>query len=74
MAKTNLSNSRERRNIIFIIAYTYLINIFLRIVKSQCSPFSTIKKNRPHTLFPLNTVFSKDILQESGDNNERIRR
>lgn len=38
----------------FIAAHTYLINIFLRIVKSQCSPFSTVEKkvkeNRPHML------------------------
>ena len=66
---------REKKLIVFIIAHTYLINIFLRIVKSQCSPFSTTrKKNRPHTLFPLTPGFSKDISQEKNgvNNNKRI--
>jgi hypothetical protein len=31
---------------IFITVHTYLINIFLKIVKSQCSPFSTVKKEK----------------------------
>lgn len=58
----------------FIIALTYLINIFLKIVKSQCSPFSTEKQTnkRPHTLFPLTLIFSKEISQESGVTKENM--
>lgn len=63
--KVNLTLFSERKTL-FIIVQTYLINIFLRIVKSQCSPFSTIKKNKTHTSVLLSQVFSKEISQNIG--------